>query len=111
MQTTGFSTPKTSRSSVTTHEDVYIQFQVCIHGMCWEAGPVLSSGAVELPEALRKQLSDLGLDPDVGLFVQQKALKAQAREEKAAKALAKGSALAVGECDPCNFEETCTWSR
>ena len=61
---------------------------------------MLSSSAVQLPEALRKQLSDLGLDPDLGLFVQQKALKAQAREEKAAKALAKGSALANHRQDP-----------
>ena len=51
---------------------------------------LLDPNAVNLPEALRIQLEVAGLDPDLKLFLEQKALKAQAREEKAARVVAKG---------------------
>ena len=55
---------------------------------------VLPEDAVSLPPALRQQLSDLGMDPDVELFLKQKMLKQQAREEKAQKSL-KSALLAI----------------
>ena len=55
-----------------------------------DANTVLPVDAVTLPPALRKQLSELGLDPDVEIFLKQKMLKQQAREEKAQKALKRG---------------------
>ena len=52
-----------------------------------DAAPLLAQDAVQLPESLRKQLSDFGLDADLETFFRQRALKAQAREIKAQKAI------------------------
>ncbi|OLQ05892.1 hypothetical protein AK812_SmicGene10848 [Symbiodinium microadriaticum] len=52
-----------------------------------DAAPLLAEEAVQLPEQIRAQLSDLGIDADLQLFLQQKALKAQARQQKAEKTL------------------------
>ncbi|CAE7558657.1 unnamed protein product, partial [Symbiodinium necroappetens] len=52
-----------------------------------DAAPLLAEEAVQLPEQIRAQLSDLGVDADLQLFLQQKALKAQARQQKAEKTL------------------------
>ena len=52
-----------------------------------DAKPLIPEGAVELPESIKHQLNDYGLDADLQLFMQQRALKAQAREQKAQKVL------------------------
>ena len=49
--------------------------------------PLLLADAVALPPALLKQLNAMEVDPDLQWFHKQKELKAQAREEKAKKAL------------------------
>ncbi|CAE7223975.1 unnamed protein product [Symbiodinium necroappetens] len=52
-----------------------------------DAAPLLAEEAVQLPEQIRAQLSDFGVDADLQLFFQQRALKAQARQQKAEKTL------------------------
>ncbi|CAE7428166.1 unnamed protein product [Symbiodinium microadriaticum] len=52
-----------------------------------DAGPLLAEEAVQLPQQIRAQLSDFGVDADLQLFFQQRALKAQARQQKAEKTL------------------------
>ena len=50
----------------------------------------MDANALQLPQALKDQLVSMGLDCDLELFIKQKALKARAREEKAARTLGKG---------------------
>ncbi|OLQ05716.1 hypothetical protein AK812_SmicGene11059 [Symbiodinium microadriaticum] len=52
-----------------------------------DAAPLLAEEAVQLPQQIRAQLSDFGVDADLQLFFQQRALKAQARQQKAEKTL------------------------
>ncbi|CAE7680805.1 unnamed protein product, partial [Symbiodinium necroappetens] len=72
-----------------------------------DAKPLIPEGAVELPESIKNQLNDYGLDADLQLFMQQRALKAQAREQKAQKVLesatraqAKAKAKAQAQTEP-----------
>ena len=61
----------------------------------------MDENAIQLPEALRAQLAELGVDDDVQLFIQQKALKKKDREAKAAKVLAKRALASKENSDLC----------
>ena len=53
-----------------------------------DAKKILPENAVSLPPSLQRQLSELGIAAELEVFLQQRALKAEARKQKAVKQLA-----------------------